>query len=55
MLIWKAITDGTFVLFNGATLSGVGKGNLITDTASPTIKSNLTYITQTYGTNPSNQ
>jgi len=55
MLIWKAITDGTFVLFNGATLSGVGKGNLITNTASPTIKNNLTYITQTYGTNPSNQ
>ena len=54
MLIWKAITDGTFVLFNGATLSGVGKGNLITPTASPTIKNNLTYITQTYGTNPSN-
>jgi hypothetical protein len=55
MLVWKAITDGTFVLFNGATLSGVGKGNLITNTASPTIKNNLTYITQTYGTNPSNQ
>jgi len=55
MLIWKAITDGTFVLFNGATLSGVGKGNLITSTASPTIKNNLTYITQEYGTNPKNQ
>jgi len=55
MLIWKAIVDGTFVLFNGTTLSGVGKGNLITPTASPTIKNNLTYITQTYGTNPSNQ
>ena len=54
MLIWKAIVDGTFVLFNGTTLSGVGKGNLITPTASPTIKDNLTYITQTYGTNPSN-
>jgi hypothetical protein len=51
MLIWKAITDGTFVLFNGTTLSGVGKGNLITPTASPTIKNNLTYITQEYGTN----
>jgi hypothetical protein len=51
MLIWKAIVDGTFVLFNGTTLSGVGKGNLITPTASPTIKNNLTYITQTYGTN----
>ena len=54
MLIWKAIVDGTFVLFNGSTLSGVGKGNLILPTASPTIKNNLTYITQTYGTNPSN-
>jgi hypothetical protein len=54
MLIWKAVTDGTFVLFNGATLSGVGKGNLITPIASPTVKDNLTYITQTYGTNPSN-
>ena len=55
MLVWKAITDGTFVLFNGATLSGVGKGNLITPTASPVIKNDLTYITQEYGTNPSNQ
>ena len=55
ILIWKAITDGTFVLFNGATLSGVGKGNLITSTASPTIKNNLNYITQEYGTNPKNQ
>jgi hypothetical protein len=55
MLIWKAVTDGTFVLFNGATLSGVGKGNLITPIASPTVKDNLTYITQTYGTNPKNQ
>ena len=54
MLIWKAIVDGTFVLFNGSTLSGVGKGNLILPTASPTIKNNLTYITQTYGTNPKN-
>jgi hypothetical protein len=54
MLVWKAIVDGTFVLFNGTTLSGVGKGNLITPTASPTIKDNLTYITQTYGTNPKN-
>lgn len=43
-LIWKAITDGTFVTFNGTTLSGVGKGNLITPNASPIIKSNLNSI-----------
>ena len=51
MLVWKAIEDGTFVLFNGATLSGVGKGNIITQNASPTIKNNLQSITATFGTN----
>jgi hypothetical protein len=55
ILIWKAITDNTFVLFNGATLSGVGKGNIIMPNASPTIKNNLTFITENYGTNPKNQ
>jgi hypothetical protein len=48
-LIWKAITDGTFVTFNGTTLSGVGKGNLITPNASPTIKSDLNSIVTTSG------
>ena len=51
MLIWKAITDNTFILFNGATLSGVGKGNIITQNASPTIEDNLQSITTTFGTN----
>jgi hypothetical protein len=51
ILIWKAITDNTFVLFNGATLSGVGKGNIITQNASPIIKNNLQYITTTFGIN----
>jgi hypothetical protein len=55
MLIWKAITDDTFVLFNGATLSGVGKGNIIMPNASPTIKNNLTFVTENFGTNPKNQ
>jgi hypothetical protein len=51
ILIWKAITDNTFILFNGATLSGVGQGNIITQNASPVIKNNLQYITTTFGTN----
>jgi len=51
ILIWKAITDNTFILFNGATLSGVGKGNIITQNASPTIENNLQSITTTFGTN----
>jgi hypothetical protein len=55
ILIWKAITDNTFILFNGATLSGVGKGNIIMPNASPTIKNNLTFITENFGTNPKNQ
>ncbi len=48
-LIWKAITDGTFVVFNGSTLSGVGKGSLITPNASPIIKNELGSIITKYG------
>ena len=48
-LIWKGITDGTFVTFNGTTLSGVGKGNLIMPNASPTIKSDLNSIVTNSG------
>jgi hypothetical protein len=48
-LIWKAVTDGTFVTFNGTTFSGVGKGNLITTNASPTIKGDLNPIIVRYG------
>lgn len=48
-LIWKAITDGTFVTFNGTTLSGVGKGNLIMPNSSPTIKSDLNSIVTNSG------
>jgi len=49
-LIWRS-SGGEDVTFDGATLSGVGKGNLITTTPSNIIKENLTYITKTYGTN----
>ena len=49
-LIWKAITDGTFVVFNGSTLSGVGKGSLITPNASPIIKNELGSILTNFGT-----
>jgi len=48
-LIWKAITDGTFVVFNGSTLSGVGKGSLITPNASPIIKNELGSILTNFG------
>ena len=54
VLIWKA-QKGAFLLFNDATLSGVGKGGLITSTPSPVIEKDFTYITQEYGTNPKNQ
>jgi hypothetical protein len=54
MLLWKAI-PGSFMLFNGATLSGLGKGGLVTSTPSPVIQKDFTYITQEYGTNPKNQ
>jgi hypothetical protein len=49
-LIWKGITDGTFIIFNGSTLSGVGKGSLITPNASPTIKNELGSILTNFGT-----
>jgi hypothetical protein len=54
MLLWKAI-PGAFMLFNDATLSGLGKGGLVTSTPSPVIQKYFTYITQEYGTNPKNQ
>ena len=41
--------------FNDATLSGVGKGGLVTSTPSPIIQKDLIYITQNFGDNPSNQ
>ena len=49
-LIWRS-SGVTSIEFDNATLSGVGKGNLITPTPSETIIENLTYITKTYGTN----
>jgi hypothetical protein len=38
-----------------ATLSGVGKGGLITSTPSPIIEQDFNYITQNFGDNPKNQ
>ena len=38
-----------------ATLSGLGKGGLVTSTPTPLITQEFTYITQEYGTNPKNQ
>ena len=45
MLLWKAVS-GEFILFNNATLSGVGKGGLITSTPSLVIQKDFNYITQ---------
>lgn len=45
MLLWKAV-PGAFLLFNDATLSGVGKGGLITSTPSPVIEKDFSYIIQ---------
>ena len=51
LLIWKS-QQGAYMLFNNATLSGVGKGGLLTSTPSPIIETDFEYITQTYGSNP---
>jgi len=53
MLVWKAQT-GAYMTFNDATLSGVGKGGLITSTPSSIIQKDFIYITQEYGINPKN-
>jgi len=54
LLIWKSI-PGSYMRVNNATLSGLGKGGLVTSTPTPVIEQDFTYITQTYGTNPKNQ
>jgi len=54
MLIWKAV-KGSYILFNDATLSGLGKGGLLTSTPSTTTENSFTYITQNFGNNPKNQ
>jgi hypothetical protein len=54
LLIWKS-QQGSYMLFNDATLGGVGKGGLLTSNPNPTIQQDFTYITQTYGNNPKNQ
>ena len=54
MLVWKA-QNGAYMTFNDATLSGLGKGGLVTSTPTPVIETEFTYITQEYGTNPKNQ
>jgi hypothetical protein len=54
MLVWKS-QGGAYMTFNDATLSGLGKGSLVTSTPTPVIEQDFTYITQEYGTNPKNQ
>jgi hypothetical protein len=54
MLVWKS-QAGAYMTFNDATLSGLGKGSLVTSTPTPVIETEFTYITQEYGTNPKNQ
>ena len=49
-LIWKD-NGSKNVIFNDATFSGVGKGNLITENPTQIIKDNLIYISKTYGEN----
>ena len=53
MIVWKAIQNDEFILFNDATMSGVGKGAFITSTPSPIIERNFDYITRTFGNNTS--
>ena len=45
----------SYMRIKNATLSGLGKGGLVTSTPTPLITQDFTYITQTYGTNPKNQ
>ena len=54
LLIWQSV-PGDYMRVRNATLSGLGKGGLITSTPTPVIETEFTYITQEYGTNPSNQ
>jgi hypothetical protein len=54
LLIWKAV-EGSYMRVEDATLSGLGKGGLITSTPTPVIEQDFTYITQEYGINPKNQ
>ena len=51
MLLWKSISNDQFVLFNDATMSGVGKGAFISSTPSDIIETDFDYITRTYGQN----
>jgi hypothetical protein len=53
LLIWKTV-PGYYMRVKNATLSGVGKGGLITSTPTLVVEDEFTYITQTYGTNPRN-
>jgi hypothetical protein len=50
LLLWKSI-PGNYMRVKNATLSGLGKGGLVTSTPTPLITQEFTYITQTYGTN----
>ena len=50
LLIWQSI-PGNYMRVRNATLSGLGKGGLVTSTPTPLITQEFTYITQTYGTN----
>ena len=54
LLLWKSI-PGNYMRVRNATLSGLGKGGLVTSTPTPVIEQDFTYITQEYGTNPKNQ
>jgi hypothetical protein len=54
LLIWQNI-PGNYMRVKNATLSGVGKGGLITSTPSPIIEQDFNYITQNFGDNPKNQ
>jgi hypothetical protein len=54
LLIWES-APGDYMRVKNATLSGLGKGGLVTSTPTPVIEQDFTYITQEYGTNPKNQ
>jgi hypothetical protein len=53
-LIWKNKRKGSAVIVEKSNLNGLEAGNFLSSNASPFIKDNLNYLTQTFGNKPKN-
>lgn len=51
MIVWKAVVNNEFIIFNDATMSGVGKGAFITNTPSDVVAADFNSITEKFGGN----